>query len=383
MGLFKKKETLIEYIDSYIKSNSSYLQIKTKAIDKAIDLISKCLAICSLEVYKLKNKKIEKVKDDLFYKLNISPNDNDYAFDFWYKVWNKFFYDQEVLILELKHKLYVAEDFSVDDIILSERSYSNVYLLTENNSMFKLNKKFNANEVIHLKLSNNKTLELLNNYYGEIGKFIKIAGNNYKHNNIIKWILGIPNNPLPIKNPKTGEEITYEEYTNKIVGNLFSDEESILLLSKSLSLDKINSTNKVDSKDYLDLVNKFEESVADSFLIPRDVYFGKVGDKSSAEGVFFTQCIKPYLRLLEQALNSRIIKKSDYLAGSLIKANMNSIKYHNIIDNATNVDKLYADGFSHNDIRYFMDLVEIDEEWANEHRITKNYSEDVSTKGGD
>lgn len=386
MGLFKKSNDVQAFIDYIINQNEIQLSVKYRAIDKAIDLLSRTLALTTLDTYKKKNNKIQEVKEDLFYKLNIKPNNNEYAYNFWYKCWNKFFYEKEVLLFSLNNKLYVADDFDVNDNVIVEKIYSNIKLETENGIYFELEQTFNATEVIHIKLTNQKTLDFLENFYNDLGNLILVSNEYYRDSNIIKWILGTPGNQVPLKDAKTGNDISYETYKEKLAGSLLANKKSILMLSKHFSLDKIQSEKNVTSEDYRNLIKSWEESVADSFLIPRDIYFGNKTDKSSSDNDYLTYAIKPYLSLLEDGLNAIVIKKDDYLKGERIKADIHSIKVHDIITNANSLDKLYSDGFSHNDVRKFVDLVEIDEDWANEHRITKNYSEDVSSnkkKGGD
>lgn len=388
MGLFKSRKdpTKFEYILDYIINQKELqLSIKYKSIEKAIDLLSKTLSLCTLETYRRKNGKIEEIKEELFYKLNIKPNNNEYSYNFWYKCWSKFFWEKEVLILEINHNLHIAEDFKISDDILKERQYYDIRLISENGINLNLKKSFKSHEVIHLKLNNQKTLQYLEDFYNDIGKLLLISNNYYKKNNIVKYILGNPGTQQPLKDAKTGKELSYDEYKEKLIGSLFSDEESVTLLSKQFTLDKIDTDKNVSSEDYNNLRKSWEESVADSFLIPRSIYFGSDSEKNTSESYFLTYAIKPYLSLLEDALNSIVIEKDEYLQGEKIKANINSIKVYNIIDHATALDKLYSDGFSHNDIRKFTDQEQIDEPWANEHRITKNYSEDVSnsTKGGD
>lgn len=385
MGLFKntKNEELLTYIDYVVNQKKTQLSIKYKAIEKAVDLLSRTLSMCSLETYIRKNKKIQEVKEDLFYKLNIKPNENEFAYNFWYKCWNKFFYEKEVLIISINHQLFIADDFRVNDNIIAKRMYYDITLRSQNDTILRLNKTYTADEVIHLKLENQKTIDFINQFYNDIGNLIFISNSYYKRNNTSKWILGIPGTQIPIKDAQTGKEITYEQYKQKLLGSLFSDEESITLLSKQFDLKQIENETKINSEDYRNLVKMWEESVADSFLIPRDIYFGNKTDKSSSEQDFFTYAIKPYLNLLENGLNSNVLSKERFLNGELIKANINSIKVHDIVENANSFDKLYSNGFSHNELRKFANLVQIDEPWANEHRITKNYSEDVSKKGGD
>ena len=85
-------------------------------------------------------------------------------------------------------------------------------------------------------------------------------------------------------------------------------------------------------------------------------------------------------RMIEDNLNAKLILKDNYLKGEKFVINKLNIKHFDIFDVAGPIDKLSANGFSHNDNRSFLGLPTVAEDWANEHRFTKNYAE---LKGGD
>lgn len=388
MSLFKRKSKSSDnneiYLEYIIALKEQQLGIKYKAINKAIDLIAKTAAACIIDNYVKKDGKIQELQDIVYYKLNVKPNDNENAYQFWYNFWVKFFNDREALIISLNHKMYIAEDFTYDDTILYEKTYKNIVLKSDNDVEIKLDKTFKSHEVIYLNFKECKTTDLLDKFYREIGNLILIASTYFKHNNITKFSMKYPGIQQPIREAETGKEISREEYKNKIAGSLLSDEEAIVMYSDAFKIDKIESNKSVSPNDYLSLKKEWEESVADSFLIPRDFFFGSTSDKSTSENTFLTYAVKPYLLMLEKEINASLKNKEAFLNGERFKMNLNSIKVYNLLDNATAFDKLYSDGFSHNDIRKLADLMPLDEPWANEHRITKNYSDDVSKtmKGG-
>ena len=60
------------------------------------------------------------------------------------------------------------------------------------------------------------------------------------------------------------------------------------------------------------------------------------------------------------------------------------MKHLDILESATSMDKLFSNGYSHNEINEFIGLPKIDEEWAGKHYITKNYQNaEIALEGGD
>ena len=88
-----------------------------------------------------------------------------------------------------------------------------------------------------------------------------------------------------------------------------------------------------------------------------------------------TFCIDPLARLLEKEINRKRNGMAGFLAGNYVRIDTTAVKHIDIFDIATPVDKLISSGtYTINDIRRVIGESYIDEEWANTHFITKNYS---------
>ena len=83
-------------------------------------------------------------------------------------------------------------------------------------------------------------------------------------------------------------------------------------------------------------------------------------------------------------MNACYISKEAWLKGDRILFDTSSIKHIDVIESAGNLDKLYSNGWSHNDILKLLKKPPVKEKWADARRFTKNYAENIdSTKGGD
>ena len=375
------------FIDYIINQKSKQMSIKKKAIEHSIDLIARTISKSEIQIYRYDNKqkKIIPKIDEYYYKLNIKPNNNEYGTSFFYRAVSKLLHDEEVLILEIDNNLYLAESFEKSESILYKKTYHDIYLSDVDGNKFKLDKSYNSDEVIHLTLGGSKINEVLDDYYNEFGNLLGISFSQYKSNNIPKWKLITPGDQPAIYDRETNKAISYEEYKKKITEGLFNEEESIVLLSKALDLEKINGEKQIDSSDYIKLEKKWSDEVANAFNIPLDVFYGSKTDKSTGTNDFISFAVVPILRIFEDGMNGTLIKKNEYLRGDRIFINKLNMKHFDIFDSATSMDKLFGDGFSHNDLRYFIDIPKLDEEWADEHNITKNYGKanNSNVKGGD
>lgn len=108
-------------------------------------------------------------------------------------------------------------------------------------------------------------------------------------------------------------------------------------------------------------------------------FFGNRTEKSTGNSDFITFAVDLYFELLEDGLNISLVGKEDFLKGEYAKFNRTNITHKDVLDCGTGIDKLTANRFSRNEINKLLKLPQIDEDWANEHSLTKNYGE---VKGG-
>ena len=277
-------------IDVLVSCQSQKLAIKKNAIEHAIDLISRTISKCEIEYYKhnFKENKIERVKNNVYYRLNVKSNDNEIASTFMYNLISKLLKDEEILVVEINKKLYLADSFEYDNKILKEKTFCNIVLKDNKGNSINLEKTFKSNECMYLSLGLSKIKDCLDNYYKDIGKLISIQDKKYIMSNINKWKLNPPGTQPNIIDPKTGKKMDYSEYKEKITDGLMSEEDAIVMLSKEFDLEKLSSDIVHNSEDLLRLQDKWEKDVARAFSIPLDVFNGSKTDKSTGTNDFIT-----------------------------------------------------------------------------------------------
>ena len=94
--LFKSNRKTAEELGFSIASVSNKAHMKRLAINSCIELISKTISQVEFKV-KDKNKY---TKNSMYYKLNVKPNVNESATQFWQKAVYKLIYDNELLIIQ-------------------------------------------------------------------------------------------------------------------------------------------------------------------------------------------------------------------------------------------------------------------------------------------
>ena len=385
--LFKnEKGESISIIDVLTGSDSTNNYIYTLAEAHAIDLIAKTIAKCEIQTFEKIKDKVKKDKGDLYWTLNIQPNPNEKGTSFIYKLVVKLLTEQRALILinkKLKSNyLYIADDFNADKNILYEKTFSNITIVDDEGNCLQLNKTYNSENSIYFSIKNDNLVKASTDFSNNVGKIVKAIQKSFIRNNTSKWRLANPGNQPTLMDPKTNKPVDYNDYKDKITEGLLSEEEAIVLLSEQFRLEELNSQNKSNNKnsnDYESIFKKIGDQVAQKWNIPLDIFYGSKTEKSTGTNDFITFAVDPYFELLEDGFNLGLVGRKSYLQGEYIEFNKHNITHKDILDSASGIDKLTSSRFSRNEINELLGLPLIDEDWANEHYITKNYA---NVKGG-
>lgn len=385
--LFKnEKGELINILDIITDSGNGRNYIYAMAEAHAIDLIAKTVAKTEIKVYQKnkKTKKIENAKDEIYWMLNMQPNYIENGTSFMYKLALKLLNERKALVLINKNKkrklLYVADSFDVSKEIMQEKKFSNIHIKDDEGNDINLKSTYTQDDSIYLSIKNDKLSKVKTNFQKCSSELVKVIERKYKRANTFKWRLKKPGQQFAITDVETGKELNYEEYKKKITDGLLSDEEAILMLSEAFELALLNKDISQNLSDYKDIFKMICDNVANLYDIPLDVFYGNKTEKSKSNDDFISFAVDFYYKTIEDGLNIGLVGMESYMEGESIKFNRLSLFHKDILDGATGIEKLISNSFSRNEVNEFIDLPYIDEDWANEHNLTKNYA---NVKGGE
>lgn len=372
---------LYDIFDYLLSQKQVQKAIYIESMQQAADIIASYISKLKMNTYKydFKQKKIMEDNGFLQFILNVRPNLNENATTFKYNLVYQYLTKGEVLIVEINNKLYLADSFRVTNNIINENYYYNIRLELPDKTTLSINKRFKSSEVIHLKNPSKKIETFLNALYTDYGVLLETARKQFVISNSSKYFMKVPGSQPAIFDTATKKEISYEEYKSKILSSLFDENDGAVLLSEKVNVAKVDNGERKSTTDYINLLDKWRAEVASVYKIPLEI-FNKTGtDKSSVNEEFISHCILPIITQVEEEINNAIYGENSFKDGYVRFSRYNLI-YHDAISNSTSVDKLFSNGFAHNELRRFLDLDLLDESWANEPNITKNYG---SAKGGD
>jgi len=169
----------------------------------------------------------------------------------------------------------------------------------------------------------------------------------------------------------------YEAIQNADFRRFAEAENAILPVYKGMDYTALSSkTYSADStRDIRSMIDDVTDFTARGFGIPPALLNGSVQDVSSATDQLLTFCVDPLADNIQEEINRKRYGKAGYLRGNYLRVDTSAIKHIDLLSSSGHIDKLVSSGVvCINDIRGLLGQPLINEPWAWEHFITKNYA---------
>ena len=346
--------------------------IRELALNTAANLIAGTVSACEFKTY-IKNAEIKK---DEYYTWNVAPNPNESAAIFWQKLIHKLCLENEAVVIFDKPKDFNGNAYALiaDSFALKNEKalFPNTYVGISSNS-FTFDREFPADEVLHFKLHNENVRRLVNTFNSSYKKLLEMSLQAFARTRGERGVLTTERLP-----GDTDYEVIVREMMEKYFKPYFKNNNAVLPLFTGQTYQKTSTTGLREITDVSEsrkLIDDIFDVTARAFLIPPALMRGELADSSKLLTDFLTFCIDPICEVIEDEINAKRYKRQHYLTGTRLKIDTSSIKHVDLLDAATAVDKLISSGpLSVNEVREAIGKPAIDEEWANSHYMTKNYT---------
>lgn len=369
-----KKGELYSYMDT-ISVDIQKLALSELAIEKAVGMIAKAIAKSEFIV----ERNHVRTKDDVYWLLNIQPNPNETATDFWISAIRKLLLETECVICLVNGNMYIVDSYTINDVVMLPQTYSNI-VITSNEKTLTLRYPFQGNNIIHLKARNEKIKRYLKkvlNLYNNIASAVSAAK---KIESTPKFSLDIEGAAplIRTKNPDgTDKTLTIDQYRESVKKLLESDDIEIITNRSGLSLSQIKIDIDANSEDIVKMAKEIFTECALAFDIPKAVFLGEITEKADSTNEFITYAVDWIVEMLNDSLNAKFVGKEDYLKGEKIWVDMSKYKHVDIIESAANLDKLRSIGFNFDEVRTMVGWEELGTDFSQERVITKNYTDNL------
>lgn len=358
-----------------ITINAKKAAISDAAIEKANGMIARAIAKSEFVVY----RKGQRTKDSVYWMLNIKPNSNETATEFWIRAIRKLFEENECLIVHLNGNLYRASKFTEDKGVTRSKKYSNVYVEVADDEI-SLSKTFKADDVIHLRNTNKKIIEYLKRnleFYNTIASGML---SSKKIGSIPKFTLDVEGSvPIIRQKDENGKDkiLTIDQYKSKIKELLESENIEVLTNQQGMKVNQLSVDSKVTSEDITKIAKEIYAECAYAYDIPEAVFAGTITEKADSTNEFITYAVNWLVEMLNDSMTAALVGMDSFFKGEKIVIDMSKFKHVDVIESAANLDKLRAIGFTLDEIFEMVGREPLGTDFSKQRVITKNYTNEL------
>ncbi len=369
-----KKGKLQSYMES-ISLDIENIEISKLAIEKAVGMIAKAVAKSEFVV----QRKNGRVKDDIYYMLNVKPNENETATDFWIEAIRRLLLEEECVICCLNGSLYIADNWRTNKSVILPQIYSDISIVA-NGEQMNLDRTFSAAEVMHLRSCNKKIKRYLEKVLTRYDDVISSLSEAKRISSTPKFGLNM-NGPQQVlrerKSDGTEKTLTIDEYKNNLKKLLSSRNIEIVTNTTAIALEELKISSSVTAEDITKMAKEVFTECAFAFDIPKAVFLGEITEKADSTNEFITYAVSWVIEVINDSMNAKLVGEEDFLNGEKIWIDISGYKHVDIIESAGNLDKLRAIGFNFDEIRTMVGWEKLGTEFSQERVVTKNYTNDL------
>lgn len=370
--LFRNNRGRVENILQIIATDLTKVQLALMAQEKAAGMIAKAIAKSEIVLTKGETRR----KDKEYYRLNIRPNDNETATDFWFNVARSLVATGDCVVVRMQNgKYYRANSYQMDSYVLFSKTYSNIFL-TDGYNEIAMRYGVSSDDILHFRYSTDKLRVFTNNVLDSLNDAL----------NAVQSLETIANTPLLKfkvdanlqfrRRTADGKEIrltldnVLDEFKSKIDGKKLA----ILTEQTGTSLEFMDVKKQVTAAELGTLADTINKECAAAYDIPLGVFNGQITEQSDATNEFITYAVSPVAEVINDTLNAKLVGQADYIKGERAFVWLAHFKHIDVIDAANSLDKLRAIGFTLDEIFEMVGYPALNTEFSTARALTKNYA---------
>lgn len=349
------------------------ITVRELAFWACVNLMASAVAKCEFRTF----SGGAEIKAKEHYLWNYSPNKNQSKEQFVKKWISQLYCHNEALVVEVGGQLLVADSFYRDQFAIKEDVFSDVRV-----GDLTLRRSFLQSEVLYIQLSEESMRGILNALYSSYSRLLDYSLKSYQRSRGMKGILNID---APIGGSEEENQRLNAEFAKNY--KTFADAENgILTLRNGLAYTDLaqRTYSNEGTRDIRAMIDDVFDFTAKGFNIPPALISGKVAGIDDAFEEFLTFPLASLVGLIETEINRKRNGESGIARGNYLKIDTRTVRHIDVMSAPAGIDKLISSGvYSVNDIRQMLGETIIDEPWAWQHYITKNYEEIEAAKGGE
>lgn len=366
MGLFDFLKTTFYDLKTYSSNISLDATYKKLIVEASIGLIAKTVSRAEFQTFE-EGKEVKKLN---YYLLNVEANQNSSASLFWKEVVGKLLRNGEALILLQDNKMFLADSFTRNKFAFKENTYTDISI-----DDYNLKDIWLESKVLYLKYDNEEIKVAIEGINKDYKKLISSSIKGYMNSKSRKGKLEIPTN-LP---KELESENDLQEHIKESMKDFMDPEkDAVYPESDGFKYTEITESKGSKSNDSGRETKNFIEDMFDfiaiAFGIPPSLLKGNTVDTKDALNNFFTFCINPLAKLLQDEINRKMYGKEHFIKKNYVKVDTTNIKAVDLRDIANSIDVLTRNGaMTIDDILRTLGKEPIGGDIGKMRFITKNY----------
>jgi len=350
------------------------LYLKESAIETNVNLIGRTISMADFRF--MRNKK--RVAHDFDYLLNVRPNSNQSAAEFWKDFVYTLLTENEVLvILSDNNELLIADSFHREEYALYEDVFKDV---TIKNYTFK--RTFPMSKVVYMTYNNKKFTRFLDNMFTDYTELFSRMVETKMYENQIRALANID----ATHNLGKEERDKLSNFINRMYNAFKTKAFAIVPKTKGFDYEEITKgqgTKSQPVKELEDLRVDATKQVANILGVPTALVLGELSEYETAMKAYIRLTAKPLIEQIKDELNSKLIEKREYEKG--LKLRVYGINEKSPLEMANEIDKWRGSGVADgHELRDMAGFEYSDDPIHDKFFITKNYtSTDEAIEGGE
>lgn len=361
LNLFKREVPEVGFEFEDLERMFGNLQLKSLAIDKSAEFIARIFA---KSVFKYQENGKAK-PSDWDYLLNVRPNKNESASDFWQKVVYRLITKNEVLIfLTTDDQLLVADSYTRTKYAV----YDDVFEFVTCRG-FTFEKRFRMSEVIFLQYNNNRLQDYISDLFADYEKLHTRLVEALARNNQIRGTLKTKNNGSFDKQMRD----KLQSYADGLFKSFSTKTIAIVPAQDGMEYSEhtnTTGTSNISVDELKKLRRQFDDEVADVLGIPTALSHGDMANLENSQKMFNSYCYQSLVKKMSDGLNFALVSRRKYERNNLFVIIGEGQRDKFAL--AENIDKLISSGaMTRNEVRSELGLESVP--GGDKFLITKNY----------
>src|SRR5699024_4721757 len=333
--MFKRNRDLGEELNEILDMDflglevDQRLYLKQSAIESCVNLIGRTISTTDFRFMRADRR----VNSDFDYLLNVRPNSNQSAAEFWKDFVYTLLTENEVLVIVSDNdEFLIADNFTRNKYAVYEDTFVDVEV-----KGYTFKRTFPMNEVIYMTYNNKKFTRFLDGMFKDYSELFSRMIETKMYENQIRALAEIDTTQRLDQNTRD----RLSNFINRMYNSFKKNAFAIVPKTKGFDYEEItrNSASKNQPiKELGELRVDVTKQVANILGVPSALVLGDLAEYETALKAFIRFTARPLIEQIKDELNAKLIDEHEYKKGLEIK--VYGVSERNPIEMADSADKM-------------------------------------------